>query len=193
MNFDLITNIFGYIILADIIALIISLIVHHNKYTEKYYDSTIGRTEVRRKRGAPRNIWSRIFGWLLPVMFIGYGALCAVSGIAQQPEFNVEKDGYILWWIVVVSILGFIMLILPVIIIRVIVGVVKHHDERIADKAINAQNKIEENKETELNTLKLKYKPVQCPYCGTMNPPKYTNCKNCGGVLPNVDNRLLDQ
>ena len=68
---------------------------------------------------------------------------------------------------------------------------ISKYQENVTTKAINVQNKMAGNKETELQILKSKYKPIKCKYCGTMNSPKKNNCKNCGAILENIDNRLL--
>lgn len=190
-DFDLITHIMGYGILAVIIGLIVSIIVHHKKYTETYRDDITGETVVKYKKGAPKNTVGRILAWSLPFLFIGFGATCAILGFAQDGNFDLQKDGYIIWWILVVCIFGFFMLILPVLIIKAIASAVRKYREHVDDKVFEAQSKIENNKAEELEIMKNKYKPIKCEFCGTMNSPKRSNCKNCGAVLQNKDNRLL--
>ena len=183
INFTKLTKFLEIFLMVDVITIIASYIIKLIKYNKELKDNNIINPKFKNTLGKMCLI-------LFPFLAIIYGICCAIDGMIQAGTFN-EGNQLILLWMLIMAVIAFVFILFPVFIVKAISSTVSRYRERVATKAIEAQKQVTANKDAELQILKMKYKPIKCSYCGTMNPPKYTNCKNCGGVLENRDNRLL--
>ncbi len=186
--FEISTTVIQALIMTDIIVLIISCIWHIKKYCHSYIDET-GR-RIYTTQGSPKNRVAKICLFFLPILAILFGLTCFISGISQDAGF--ENKEFVLGWAFAIAIFAYLMMMLPVFFVKAIVNAVGKHQENIAKEALKVQQQSENNKAKTLDLLKAKYRPIKCGYCGSMNSPERSNCKNCAGILKNEDNRLLE-
>ena len=183
IDFEKLIKFLEIFLTIDILTVTISHAVTLIKYNKELNDKTIARPKFKNTLGKMCLI-------SFPFTAILYGMCCAIQGMKQSGNLN-EGNQLALLWIFIFTIICFGFILVPVFVVKIISAAIAKYRERVTAKAIDAQNQMTANKNAELQILKMKYKPIKCSYCGTMNPPKYTNCKNCGGVLENKDNRLL--
>ncbi len=155
------------------------------------------RRDRNGKRRALEQTARHLFPALLSCSLLGYGTLCFLDDNASISAASPAFLMMFAMFLVFLSIILYFMIMFPVFLVRVLGKILGTAEDRsatkeISEQAITVQKQIEENKAKELELRKAKYRPVRCAYCGTMNSPRYSNCKNCGSPLENRDSRLLE-
>lgn len=121
---------------------------------------------------------------LLPFTIVGFGVSCAICGMMKTlPKEDWDMLPLFIGVLLIVVVGMLLFFYMPVLMVK---GASKHINKRILEtnmRAMDIQEKHEQNEADKLLIEKQKYRLIKCEYCGTYNKFTDSNCKNCGATL----------